>query len=305
MPCILFIYNPQDMRKMGGLVNLLPFTYTMVLIGSISLMALPFLTGLYSKEIIITLSYGQYTFSGLFCFWLLSISAIFTSLYSIRLLFLTFFGYPNGPRFNYIETHEASLSIVIPLLILAFLSIFFGYFASDLFKGAGSDFFGNSLFVHPNHSIFFDTEYGVPLFYHLLPLLGSLLGGFLTLFLYNFFPLLFILLINSFFYRALYRFFNQKYFVDNLYTNFFINPALNFGYITGKLLDRGVFETIGPFGIIQMFITISNRIISIDTGFLPQYALYIFMGSLGLMVVIMNFPDPRYILFYLMTIFFI
>lgn len=145
--------DEQDMRKMGGLVNLLPFTYTMILIGSLSLMALPFLTGFYSKEIIITLAYGQYSFSGLFSFWLLSISAIFTSLYSIRLLFFTFFGYPNGPRLNYIGTHEAPLSMVIPLVILAFLSIFFGYFASDLFKGAGSDFFGNSLFVHPNHSI--------------------------------------------------------------------------------------------------------------------------------------------------------
>jgi len=145
----------------------------------------------------------------------------------------------------------------------------------------------------------------VPVFYHLLPLLGSLLGGSLTLLIYNFFPLIFIILINSSFSRTLNQFFNQKYFFDNLYTNFFINPALNFGYITGKLLDRGVFETIGPRGLTNMFITISNRIIYLDTGLLPQYALYIFMGGLGLMVVIVYSPDPKYFLLSLITLFFI
>ena len=75
--------DEQDMRKMGGLVNLLPFTYTMILIGSLSLMALPFLTGFYSKDLILEVAFGQYLFTGNVAYWLGTISAVFTAFYSL------------------------------------------------------------------------------------------------------------------------------------------------------------------------------------------------------------------------------
>src|SRR3989338_2795459 len=82
--------DEQDMRKMGGLVKLLPYTYIMMLIGSLSLMGFPFLTGFYSKDVILELTYSKYTFSGNFAYCLGLISAFFTSFYSFRLLYLTF-----------------------------------------------------------------------------------------------------------------------------------------------------------------------------------------------------------------------
>ena len=82
--------DEQDMRKMGGLIQLLPFTYAMMLIGSFSLAGFPFLTGFYSKDVILELAYAKYTISGNFAYWLGCICVLFTSYYSFRLLFLTF-----------------------------------------------------------------------------------------------------------------------------------------------------------------------------------------------------------------------
>lgn len=300
--------DEQDMRKMGGLVNLLPFTYTMIFIGSFSLMALPFLTGFYSKDLILEAAVGQYLFTSSVAYWLGTISAVFTAFYSLRLLALTFLTYPNGPRINYLLTHEAPLIMAIPLVILAILSIFFGFATKDLFVGPGSDFFASSLFVHPNHSFLVDTEWATPVFYRLLPLIGSLFGGCLALLIYSVFPQISIIFINSSFYRTLYRFFNQKYFFDNLYASFIINPALQFGYITSKTLDRGVLETLGPFGLGSSLTSTSNKINTLDTGVVPIYALLFFVNLCMLLGFIMFFPaaaPPKYFILYLITLYLI
>jgi len=291
--------DEQDMRKMGGLVNLLPFTYTMMLIGSLSLMALPFLTGFYSKDLIIEVAYGQYLFTGNVAYWLGTISAVFTAFYSLRLLALTFLTYPNGPRVNYNSTHEAPLVMAAPLVILALMSIFFGYIAKDLFIGMGTDFWGNSLFVHPNHLSLVEAEFAIPTFYKLLPLIGSLSGGALALILYHLFPQFTINLADSTLGRTLYRFFNQKYWFDNIYNSLILSPLLNFGYITNKVLDRGAIELIGPYGLVNSFRNASKTITKFDTGFIPNYAMYIFLGMVSFILLIFYVGDPRFLLLFL------
>jgi NADH-ubiquinone oxidoreductase chain 5 len=245
-------------------------------------------------------------------YWLGTISAVFTAFYSLRLLALTFLTYPNGPRIHYLSInsfinwgHEAPLIMAIPLVILAIMSIFFGYVTRDLFVGPGSDFFASSLFVHPNHSFLVDTEWATPVFYRLLPLIGSLFGGSLALLIYSVFPWISIIFIKSSLYRTLYRFFNQKYFFDNLYASFIINPALQFGYITSKMLDRGVLEHFGPFGLGYSLTSTSNRINTLDTGVIPFYALLFFVSLCMLMGFIMYFPDPKYFLLFLITLYLI
>lgn len=297
--------DEQDLRKMGGLAQILPFSYAMLLIGSLSLMALPFLTGYYSKDQIIESAFAQYQFSGLFAFCLVTISAIFTALYSIRLLFFVFFSPPNGPKANYINAHEPPMSMSIPLVILAFFSIFFGYFTKELFTGVGSSFWGNSIFVNPNHSLMIDTEFGVSTGVKLLPLFGVLFGVLSLIIMYSLFPMALVNVKLSSLGKLLYSFFNQKYYFDTIYTKFIINPALIFGYITSKVLDRGVFETIGPFGLLHSFSYGSHKLNSLDTGFIPHYALYFFFNLCVLIAFIMYLPNPQYIILYLITLYLI
>ncbi|KAG7528117.1 NADH:quinone oxidoreductase/Mrp antiporter membrane subunit (mitochondrion) [Arabidopsis suecica] len=111
--------DEQDMRKMGGLASSFPLTYAMMLIGSLSLIGFPFLTGFYSKDVILELAYTKYTISGNFAFWLGSISVLFTSYYSFRLLFLTFLVPTNSFGRDISRCHDAPIPMAIPSILLA------------------------------------------------------------------------------------------------------------------------------------------------------------------------------------------
>jgi NADH-ubiquinone oxidoreductase chain 5 len=98
--------NEQDIRKMGGLVNIIPFTYVMMLIGSLSLAGFPFLSGFYSKDIILELVFIKYTVNSVFAYWLGTTTALFTSVYSFRLIYLVFLNNTNAYRFSIKNVHE-------------------------------------------------------------------------------------------------------------------------------------------------------------------------------------------------------
>ncbi|PWA70695.1 ATPase, F0 complex, subunit C, mitochondrion (mitochondrion) [Artemisia annua] len=121
--------DEQDMRKMGGLASSFPFTYAMMLMGSLSLIGFPFPTGFYSKDVILELAYTKYTISGNFAFWLGSVSVLFTSYYSFRSLFLTFLGPTNSFGRDILRGHDAPIPMAIPLILLALGSLFVGYLA--------------------------------------------------------------------------------------------------------------------------------------------------------------------------------
>jgi NADH-ubiquinone oxidoreductase chain 5 len=132
--------NEQDMRKYGSLLRLLPYTSTMLLIGSLALMGFPFLTGFYSKDLILEIALTKYTISGDFSYFFGLITAFFTSFYSFRVFYLTFIYENNSFRKNLLNVHELPIRMAIPLAVLSLGSIFLGYFAKDLFVGLGTDF---------------------------------------------------------------------------------------------------------------------------------------------------------------------
>jgi len=124
------VKDEQDMRKMGGLIKAMPFTYTMILVGSLSLMGFPYLTGFYSKDLILELIYDKYYIA--FAYWLGSFSALLTAFYSIRLMYITFITSTNAKKEIFVGAHEPSKNISIPLFLLAFGSIFVGYLGKEI-----------------------------------------------------------------------------------------------------------------------------------------------------------------------------
>jgi NADH-ubiquinone oxidoreductase chain 5 len=275
------VADNQDFRKYGGLRALLPLTYSVMLIASLSLVAFPFMTGYYSKDFIIESAYGQYQFSGIAVYCISTIGAMFTTLYSVKVLYLTFLTNPNGPKTSYIGAHEGDIFMSLPLIILAIFSIFFGYIAKDIFIGLGSSFFmDNSVFIHPNHEIMLDTEFAVPTLFKLIPLIltVSLSILFLIISEYTY------LMINFKYSRLgynIYGFFNQRFLVELFYNRYITNLVLFLGGQTTKVIDKGSIELIGPYGLEKGLVYLSKSISKLDTGVVTSYALYILVGLIS------------------------
>jgi NADH-ubiquinone oxidoreductase chain 5 len=278
--------DQQDIRRMGGLLKFLPFTYSIMLVGTLSLLATPWLTGFYSKDLIIELAYAKYSFSGTYAYILGSITAGLTAFYSFRLISFVFLTVPNGSKNIYLNSHEANLLVIIPLLLLALFSIFFGFIFSDLFVGVGSDFFGNSLFIHPKNISLIEAEFSLPLTFKLLPAILSLLGASLAILLYHNNPNFIISLTNNILGRQIYTFLNGKYFFDVIYNNYIIASGLQLGYSISKMLDKGVIELIGPYGLSSTLTNTGINISKLDTGLITTYSLYITLGLLCLLFLV-------------------
>lgn len=272
--CVIHaVGDEQDMRKMGGLAKLLPFTYGMMLIGSLSLMGMPFLTGFYSKDVILEIAFGKYSTVGHFAYYLGSMAAFLTAFYSMRLLYLTFLSKPNGFRVLILNAHEAPFRMAFPLFILSIPSIFIGYLSKDMIIGLGSDFWQGSIFIQPGNFNLLDAEH-IPQFAKLLPVIFSLVGAVSSFVLYADNASLLYSLKTSSLGLKLYTFFNKKWFFDKVYNEvigqFFLNAAYHYTY---KQIDRGLIESVGPFGLTNLVSQLATSLRILQTGFFYHYTL--------------------------------
>jgi NADH-ubiquinone oxidoreductase chain 5 len=291
--------DQQDIRKMGGLIKFLPFTYSVMLVGSLSLLATPFLTGFYSKDLILELAFSQYKFNGLYAYILGSLTAGITAFYSLRLLSLVFFSFPNANKISYFKTHEANFNVILPLLLLSLASIFVGFICKDLFVGIGTDFFANAIFIHPNNIYLVEAEFDLNPFIKLLPALATFVGAFSAYISYNFLPY-----INYIYYnKVLYDFFNGKYYFDIIYNKFIVISGFNIGFTISKELDRGIIELFGPFGLSYFVNKCANFLALLDNGSITTYALYITISFLALVLVVAFLFNFTYFSFNLFIIF--
>ena len=272
--CVIHaVGDEQDMRKMGGLAKLLPFTYAMMLIGSLSLMGMPFLTGFYSKDVILEVAYGKYSTPGHFAYVLGSLAAFLTDFYSMRLLYLTFLSKPNGYRVLILNAHEAPFRMAFPLFLLVIPSIFIGYWSKDMIIGLGSDFWQGAIFIQPKNFNMIDAEH-IPQAAKLLPVILSIIGASSSYFLYSYSSKSLYLLKTSPIGLKLYTFLNRKWFFDKVYNEiigqFFLNAAYHHTY---KQIDRGLIESLGPFGLTRLVSRIALALRVLQTGFFYHYAL--------------------------------
>ena len=270
--------DEQDMRKMGGLVRLLPFTYSMMVLGSLALVGFPYLTGFYSKDVILEVAYAKYTLSGNFAYWLGTVSALLTSYYSFRLLYLTFLASPQMLKASVKNVHDAPFLMGFSLCCLAIGSIFGGFMAKDMMIGLGTNFWGNALFTLPTNTLLIESEY-IPQSIKFIPIIFSGLGALIAVNLNGFGSSFSYYLKTSQIGRQLYIFLNKRWLVDKVYNDFVGMPSLTFGYfISFKLLDKGVLELFGPTGIIQNSFFLRKLVKKTQTGSIYHYAFIMFVS---------------------------
>lgn len=273
------VNDEQDMRKMGGLKNLVPFTYSMVVIGSLALIGFPFLTGFYSKDLILEVAYGKYSSLGYLSYCLGTLGAFCTAFYSMRLSYLTFLSKPTGHRKVICYAQDSGEFICIALGCLAIPSIFIGYLTKDMMVGVGSSFFGSAIYVNLENFNVFDAEF-IDTFYKTLPVNLSLLGFFSALFLYTFKANILFKFKTSTSGKKMYNFLNRKWFFDKIYNEYFSQFFFKFGFSTSyKFMDRGIFEILGPTGLSTAALKVGSVLHKMQTGFIYHYTLLILAGS--------------------------
>ena len=237
------VNGEQDIRKMGALIRSIPLTYAMILIGSLSLMGFPYLSGFYSKDLILELTYGKYYI--VFAFWLGSLSALLTAFYSVRLIYLTFITNTNASKMIFRVAQESSSSIIFPLLLLALGSIFVGYFTKEMvLTNSITPIVDNLIKITP----------------FVLSLLGILLAFIVPT------------VVNRS--RVLYTFLNSAWQFNFIINNFFVNSIWKFGHlISYRIIDRGLLEFLGPRGMSQLSIRATQGISNLQSGTVFNYAL--------------------------------
>lgn len=303
--------DEQDMRKMGGLINVLPITYSMIVIGSLSLMGFPFLTGFYSKDVILEIAFAKFTVEGTFAHWLGTISAFFTSFYSFRLIYLTFLNTPQSNYNTFVKAHEPVFYMLIPLFILGFGSIFIGYITKDMFIGLGTNFWGNAIFISQNSYNMIDAEF-IPVNIKLLPVILSICGASLAIILYTLYSKLLLAVKLNPIGKMTYGFLSKKWYFDKIYNEFVVQKLFDIGYnVTFKILDRGLIEVIGPYGIANTISSFVQRFTRLQSGYVYHYAFIICISLTflifyyGLWFMIQDLFDIKLFFIFLISLLFI
>ena len=274
--------DEQDIQKMGGLYKIIPFTWIMMLIGTLALTGAPLLSGYYSKDAIIESAFASHAFGHEYAFYLLVFSALLTSFYSWRLIFLTFHGKTRASQDVLSKAHESPLSMTIPLLLLSFGALFSGYLFSDFFLSYElKELWGNSIYTHPDNHILEEIHHS-PFWVKKIPLVMMIIGFIVATVFYLLLKSLpsFLSSKLSFIYNFLYN----KWYFDELYNFIFVNPLKRIGNFLWLFFDKKIIDGFGPDGISSLVISISRNVSKIQTGYVYHYAFAMLIG-LGFLLI--------------------
>ena len=265
--------DEQDIREMGGIWKKLPYTWILMIIGTLALTGFPFLSGFYSKDAIIEFAYLRGNTPGYFAVGIGIFTAFLTSIYSWRLLLKTFHGTYNNKKINYESIHESPMVMIIPLIILAIGSIFAGIIFKEVFIGnesveilwRDSIFFLNSLSLdHPPNWVIFLTPIlviiSIPISYYLFILNKNILNE----------------LVKG--NKPLYDFLKNKWYFDELYELIFVKTSKKIGLYFWKNIDIRFIDKYGPDGLSNLIKNFSLRAVKFQSGYIYQYAFIMLIG---------------------------
>ena len=272
--------DEQDINEMGGVWKHLPYTYAMMIIGTLALTGFPFLSGFYSKDAIIEFAYLRDNTVGYYAAGIGIFTAFLTSIYSWRLIFKTFHGEYNNKKMKISETHESPLVMLIPLVLLSIGAIFAGMLFKDLFIGNGIDsFWKNSVFFleplsseHPPTWFLLLTPIlvtlSIPISYYLFVKNKEIVDG--------------IVRVN----QPLYKFLKNKWYFDELYELLFIKSSKKIGSFLWKFCDVKIIDGFGPDGISSLIKRFSQKANKFQSGFIYQYAFVMLLGFSALLTLL-------------------
>ena len=246
------VNNEQDMRKIGGLKITLPLSYICIIVGSLSLAGLPFLTGFYSKDLLLELVYQNHYLS--FALWLGLLTTFLTAFYSFRLISYTFLTAPAIPMKTSRILHEGKWNLFTPLLILFLFSIFIGFLMV------------NYVMIDTSPPILPSINKFHPL---ILTIIGSIFAILLTYLLLITWKFPFVGVI-----LYVYEIFSKAWYWDPITKNYLINRTLDTGFrSTYKLLDNQFIEMLGPYGGSNIIISNSSQLSRYHIGKIASYSL--------------------------------
>jgi NADH-quinone oxidoreductase subunit L len=266
------LHNEQDMRRMGGLRKVLPFTWAMMLVGTLSLTGFPLTSGFVSKDAIIEAAYAGNSPAAVYGFALTLFAALLTAFYSWRLMFLTFEGKPREKPEVLAHAHEPPWTMGLPLVLLALGSLLAGAVFMRFFIGVDQvAFWKGSLVTYSG-----EGHPEVPLLIKLAPTLFMVIGFAIAWYFYITNPLVPFGLAKRF--RGAYQFLLHAWYFDDLYDFLFVRPAKRLGRFLWKTGDGTVIDGIGPDGVAARVIDITNRVIKLQTGYIYHYAFVMLIG---------------------------
>jgi NADH-quinone oxidoreductase subunit L len=266
------LHHEQDMRRMGALRKVLPFTWAMMLVGTLSLTGFPFTAGFVSKDAIIEATYAAHSQVGLYAFVLTLGSAVLTSFYSWRLMFLAFEGKPREPKDVLAHAHEPPWTMGLPLVLLALGALLSGGLFAHLFIGGGqAEFWRGSLVVHGG-----EGGHEAPIWVALAPTVAMAAGFAVAWYFYITNPLVPFGLAKRF--RGAYLFLLNAWYFDALYDALFVRPAKQLGRFLWKTGDGTIIDGIGPDGVAARVIDITNRVVKLQSGYIYHYAFVMLVG---------------------------
>jgi NADH-quinone oxidoreductase subunit L len=270
------MHHEQDIRNMGGLKDRIPYTYIVMLIGTLALTGFPLTAGYFSKDAIIEAAFVGKNPMALYGFICTVTAALLTSFYSWRLIFKTFHGEPHD-RKHWREAHESPMVMLIPLGFLAAGSVLAGLPFKEIFAGHGVEgFFRESLaFAKSNHVL--EDMHHVPLYVGILPTAMMLLGFLVAWHFYIRRPDIPVELARQ--HDWLYRFLLNKWYFDELYDLIFVRPTKWLGRLLWKSGDGWLIDGFGPDGVSARVLDVTRNVMRLQTGYLYHYAFAMLIGA--------------------------